>query len=396
MRKPLGLLAFALATFSLGTQSPAQENAVPSKDYVQSLSRSLQTQNYQMPNDLDRLSDYYGARFLAAPDRVKAELTDLQRKAGANHWTFQPAYTNVYGLDLSKLTGTHLPKNLLEAAKRQNQFANEALQVQRRRSAEIGGEQAIAPICDPHSRKFDLRSDHLLTPVRNQLQCGSCWAFTAAATYEASFLLRNFRKSDVSEQHILDCAAAPNGEAAGSCDGGWYGSVFGWMTSTGATTRQMLPYLGAKSPACPVTAGRYRTVVWGFVSDTEALPPDDALKQAICEHGALAVTVEATDAWSYYGGGVFNVESEGETNHAVTLVGWDDDLGAWLIKNSWGEGWGDEGFMWIKYGTGQIGSGAAWVEALPISIGPSRELPSVMRRYDDLFGNARAFDDEDK
>jgi hypothetical protein len=99
----------------------------------------------------------------------------------------------------------------------------------------------------------------------------------------------------------------------------------------------------------------------------------DRLKDALCKFGPLAVTVLATDAFqAYTGGDIFNECASGDINHAVTLIGWDDDKQAWLIKNSWGTGWGDtcgygseRGYMWIAYGCNKIGAYAAWVYAQP-------------------------------
>ena len=64
-----------------------------------------------------------------------------------------------------------------------------------------------------------------------------------------------------------------------------------------------------------------------------------------------------------YKGGVFNEKTEGKVGHVVLLIGWDDDRQAWLVKNSWGEKWGEKGFGWIKYGSNNIGQFAAWIDA---------------------------------
>jgi hypothetical protein len=79
------------------------------------------------------------------------------------------------------------------------------------------------------------------------------------------------------------------------------------------------------------------------------------------------VAVEVTNAFRAYTGGVFNESSTGDVNHGVTLIGWDDAKQAWRIKNSWGPGWGESGYMWIDYQSNSIGYGASWVQAEIVS-----------------------------
>jgi len=101
------------------------------------------------------------------------------------------------------------------------------------------------------------------------------------------------------------------------------------------------------------------------------------LKKALCEYGPLAVAVAATPVFKAYKSGVFNENSNAGINHGVTLVGWDDSKEAWRIKNSWGTGWGEKGFMWIAYGCNQIGYAASWVQAGP-GVPPCKDGPSLI------------------
>jgi hypothetical protein len=83
----------------------------------------------------------------------------------------------------------------------------------------------------------------------------------------------------------------------------------------------------------------------------------------LCEHGPLAIAINATPAFQAYTSGTFNENDQGNINHAITLIGWDDSRNAWLIKNSWGTGWGMSGYAWVAYGSNRVGDGAAWVRA---------------------------------
>jgi C1A family cysteine protease len=384
MRGLSGLVAFFVVTVCLGTQVPAQDDAVPSPSETQRVSKSLESEDAQMPNDLERLGKFYQERFATAPEAARSQLEAIQRKAVEENWTFQPAYTSAFGRDISKMTGLRLPPNALELAKLQNKLSNEIQSVVPKR---------MAPICDPQARKFNLRSMGKVSPVMDQGNCGSCWAFTAAAVIESAYLLGG-GNPNVSEQHILDCALNFEGGEAGSCDGGRYMYVFNWMLQDLVTTRRVARYRAVKNAsACPYSNLQYQTFNWDYVDidhwDENQVPPIASMKQAICEHGALAVAVNATDEWFVYGGGVYNINAPADQpiNHAVTLVGWDDDLGAWLIKNSWNKDWGDGGFMWIKYGTSKIGSWPAWAE---VQVGaPSAEVMAISRRYNEVFKEAQ-------
>lgn len=259
---------------------------------------------------------------------------------------------------LETLASTKIPKNLAELAKKQNQKIQPLLE----KLGQSDG-QKESP-CKPTEAKFDWRDYNIVTPVKEQGTCGSCWAFTAMSAFESSTLYHNRlsvkrlgRFANGSEQNILNCSNA------GSCQGGWYGLAFQYLTEKGTSLEKLSPYKGVDETCQTNIETPLKATAWGYVKEDGGQPSVEEMKQALCEHGPLAVTVTVTPLFTAYTGGVFSEDNQETTNHAVTLIGWDDTNNAWLIKNSWGTGWGEQGYMWITYGSNNIGYAAAWVDA---------------------------------
>lgn len=107
-------------------------------------------------------------------------------------------------------------------------------------------------------------------------------------------------------------------------------------------------------------------LTWDYVNSLpDKLPSVEQLKTALIEHGPIAAPMVFDHCLLAYKSGVFNEKTGDNISHVVLLIGWDDEKGAWLIKNSWGEEWGEKGFGWIKYGSNNIGQFAAWILADP-------------------------------
>jgi cathepsin L len=104
----------------------------------------------------------------------------------------------------------------------------------------------------------------------------------------------------------------------------------------------------------------------------------------MCKHGPLAVAFNATTAFSDFGwdnhspSSIFKESDPGQVNHGILLIGWDKE--GWIIKNSWGPTWGDDGFMRVRYGTNSIGFGAAWSEAWPKDYVPPAPLRALIEQ----------------
>lgn len=201
----------------------------------------------------------------------------------------------------------------------------------------------------------------ILSPVKDQGACGSCWSFAAGAVYEHGYKLTFGGVKDISEQDILSCGLNCSSDNAGSCSGGWEFRALDYMLCTGVASEAVYPYTNAGSTTEAACLSKAKSSsLAGWIRIGESYPSDDIVKCAIATYGAVTTAVYAR-GWSGYGGGVMDaypngspelVSSTGATiNHAVTIVGWCDAKGAWIVKNSWGADWGPHrGYCYVKYG----------------------------------------------
>ncbi|MDQ3282725.1 MAG: RICIN domain-containing protein, partial [Acidobacteriota bacterium] len=160
------------------------------------------------------------------------------------------------------------------------------------------------------------------------------------------------------------------------CAGGIQGGAAGYVTDHSVVTAEEWPYqewyeAGQPNRCATFNANQspYRARRWGYVSGAAGVlnpsPSRESIKEAIVQYGSVAASMQATETFQHYAGGVYDLNDNASLapNHVVQIIGWDDSLHAWLVKNSWGEGWGEGGFAWIRYDTNLIGGYAIWVEA---------------------------------
>ena len=145
------------------------------------------------------------------------------------------------------------------------------------------------------------------------------------------------------------------------CSGQYHDSCGGY----GAVLEADFPYVAYDAACrCPYPHS-YCLTNWAFIGPQWDVPTPEQLKQAILDHGPVTVCLNASAAFQAYGGGVFNACDNSTINHAVALVGWDDNQGpggVWFLRNSWGPYWGESGYMRIAYGCCLIGYGALYVD----------------------------------
>ncbi|HET6456613.1 MAG TPA: lectin like domain-containing protein, partial [Armatimonadota bacterium] len=202
---------------------------------------------------------------------------------------------------------------------------------------------------------FDLRTQGKLTPIRNQGNCGSCWAFASYGSLESNLMpgeSLNFSENHLKNTHGFDISC---------CDGGnsfMTSAYVARWSSPAYETDDPYNVLNCSSPS--VTVRKHVQNV-DFIPDRTGPTDNDRIKQAVMTYGAMYTSMWWADAYYnssqyayYYSGG-------GYSNHAVGIVGWDDDFdknkfattppanGAFIVRNSWGTGWGQAGYFYVSY-----------------------------------------------
>jgi cathepsin L len=195
--------------------------------------------------------------------------------------------------------------------------------------------------------KVDWRDKGYVTRVKNQGQCGSCWAFSATGTLEGQHFRKTGQLVSLSEQNLVDCSGKMGNEG---CDGGFPVRAIEYVIENGGIdTEDSYPYRGVEGPCMynphnvGATAKGYRTTRRG---------DETALKAAVASVGPISVCINAAhQSFMHYKSGVYNEPAcTSALDHAVLAVGYGtyNGLDYWLIKNSWSTAWGMEGYVMMS------------------------------------------------
>lgn len=219
---------------------------------------------------------------------------------------------------------------------------------------------------------FNWEDSGKVTGVRNQGGCGSCWIFAAVAALESIYKIQRQVDVDLSEQQILSCVSGGWG-----CGGGWMDYAYTHFRDYGSILEAYMPY--AANDGVPCTEGQYP--VYATCNSWTAIPNNvSAIKTAVMT-APVAVAFFVYDNFNWYDQGCYDhADDSAGVNHAVLIVGWDDNMcggqGAWRVKNSWGANWGDDGYFWIKYGSCSFGTAAALLDIDNVAFTTDKLLPA--------------------
>jgi C1A family cysteine protease len=270
-------------------------------------------------------------------------LDEIRKEIADNGYSWTAGPTSVSGLsaeEFQKLLGSRLPADYYD------------------RLAEIKAKGPTFSTLSLPSR-FDWTDSGAVSPVRYQ-QCGDCWAHGGVEAMESQLLIHDHDNTMLSVQQAVDCNFGGS-----SCDGGWETDVYNLYRVVGAVRQSSYPYAGVDGNCAEDTCEIVTKIDgWEYIDTTV-----ESLKTHLVANGPMAVGMAVFNDFNWYTGNCYSHTGSGQVNHSVLLVGWDDTKcggqGAWHCKNSWGTGWGEAGYFWIKYGSCSIGDGAAIIHYTP-------------------------------
>jgi len=201
---------------------------------------------------------------------------------------------------------------------------------------------------------FDWRNHSAVTPVKNQEQCGSCWAFSATEAIESAWFLAGNPLISLAPQQIVDCDVG-NGDQG--CDGGYTGKAFDYVIKAGGMeTEAKYPYT-AEDGTCQFKSANVVASIkgWAYVTKNSN---ETEMQVALVQQGPLSICVDAT-SWQFYIEGVVtsNEICENSLDHCVMITGFQayedwiwGTYNVWNVRNSWGADWGLDGYILVERG----------------------------------------------
>ena len=197
---------------------------------------------------------------------------------------------------------------------------------------------------DLHKDKVDWRDKLKVSSVKNQGSCGSCWAFSSVGAVESAWAIKHDNLYNLSEQQLIDCSSENHG-----CEGGTMDQAFEYIMNNSLCTNISYPYI-ATDGICNNTC---KSVV-SIHNYSDVKPNQEKMLMLAVQHQPVSVGIQANKrSFQMYKSGIYSdLECGFELDHGVLLVGYgydeEYDMEYWIIKNSWSESWGEDGYIRIQ------------------------------------------------
>jgi len=206
------------------------------------------------------------------------------------------------------------------------------------------------------------------TPVKNQGQCGSCWAFSAVEQIESDLMLQHGTTIELGPQELVDCTSSGAGSQRNGCQGGFPSAGYQVIQALGGIERESdYPYT-ATNGVCRYSRSKAAVTVTSYNSVGQG--SETTMKQYVGSSGPLSVCVDAS-SWSSYRGGVMTSCGQ-SVDHCVQLVGYGDAGSSyWKVRNSWGASWGESGHVRLQIGSNLCAINSSPTKVSATTVGPS-------------------------
>jgi cathepsin F len=220
--------------------------------------------------------------------------------------------------------------------------------VKKRTSLSVSQDDLLLPKKVDVPDTFDWRKQGAVTKVKNQGQCGSCWAFSVCENVESVWIIAtnaSVDTIDLSPQQIVDCDRDDGG-----CDGGDTPTAYKYIIHAGGLESEKdYPYK-ARDGSCHFQSSKVVAKISSYKYATQN-SKEDTMQQNLVSWAPLSICVDAS-SWQFYDGGVVTPDDCGtDLDHCVQLIGYANDKGKyWIVRNSWGTDWGVDGYIYLKMG----------------------------------------------
>ncbi len=226
---------------------------------------------------------------------------------------------------------------------------------------------------------LEVEGDH--SYVANGVGVHNCWDFSGTGVVDCALIKGGFGRADgsfaLSEQYTLDCGTN------GGCDGDDNTTVLAWAKATGLPLSSAYGSYTATAGSCGSTPSMklYKIADWGYCTpdQQQGVATTQDIKNAMVQYGPIGCAIAADDAFcNNPAGTVFDTTTSTGIDHDIVLVGWDDNKGkngSWILRNSWGTSWCDNGYIRIGYGVNLVGTEAVWATAAPLPPVPPTPPP---------------------